>query len=137
MFPNDREDMLQVGRMAVWTCINKYVAGKTKFSTFAYVVIRNKLYDYTQQHKLFSNRETLTLERDIPFIDKGLDLDYLAVLEYMGKQKHKSILYDYYIENYPQREVAEKHGVKQQWVSYVVTSFKEDIIKDLGGLYND
>lgn len=132
MFPQDRDDMLQVGRLAVWKCIETYIPSKTKFTTFVYVVVRNKIYDYAREMKLFVNKETLTLDFEIEFLDKGVDLDYLAVLEFINTYRHKNIISDYFIKDTPQKIIAKKYKCKQQWVSYVITKFKADIKLELG-----
>ena len=132
MFPQDREDMLQVGRMAIWKCIQTYIPGKAKFTTFVYVVVRNKLQDYATEMKLFKNKSVIPLDFEVGLVDKSLDLNYLAVLEYIDGYRHQDIVSDYYIYGMSQKDVAKKRGVKQQWVSYVITRFRKNIKIDLG-----
>lgn len=49
------EDLYQVGCIGLWKAAKRYVPGNTKFSTYAYMLIRNEVYSELQRQSKFAN----------------------------------------------------------------------------------
>lgn len=45
-YKNIREDLLQEGRMAVWKALQTYDSTKSKFSSYAYMLVKRAMLDY-------------------------------------------------------------------------------------------
>jgi DNA-directed RNA polymerase specialized sigma subunit len=75
--------------------------------------------------KLYQN------ERNIPFDEEQYLVDFdpienmAELIHDYAADNHKSILSDYFIEGMTQQEVATKNGVSQQWVSNIISRFRE------------
>jgi RNA polymerase sigma factor (sigma-70 family) len=134
LFSAERDDLLQEGRIAVFRCAKTY-DGRNKFSTYAHAAIRNAIYSYVKKMNLFNNMKFDELTDDINSgeeIVKPLTL-MEELLEKFGKENHKEILQDYFINNKTQTEVAVKFGVSQQWVNTIINTFRKEL-KEVYGI---
>lgn len=125
-FQSFRDDFLQEGRLAIWTALNNFDASRgAKLTTYVNVVVRNYLLNYVRSMKLYEN------ERNIPFDEEQYLVDFDPIenmdelIQDYGADAHRVLLTDYFIEGLTQQEVANKNGVSQQWVSNVVSKFRE------------
>ena len=125
-FYSYRDDFLQEGRMGIWKALTTFDPDKgAKLTTYVNVVVRNFLLNYVRSMKLYQN------ERNIPFDEEQYVVDFdpienmAELIHDYGADNHKSILSDYFIEGMTQQEVANKNGVSQQWVSNIISRFRE------------
>jgi RNA polymerase sigma factor (sigma-70 family) len=125
-FYSYRDDFLQEGRMAIWKALQSYDPDKgAKLTTYVNIVVRNFLLNYVRSMKLYQN------ERNIPFDEEQYLVDFdpienmAELINDYATDNHKSILTDYFIEGLTQQEVATKNGVSQQWVSNIISRFRE------------
>lgn len=125
-FYSYRDDFLQEGRMAIWKALQSYDPDKgAKLTTYVNIVVRNFLLNYVRTMKLYQN------ERNIPFDEEQYLVDFdpienmAELINDYAADNHKSILTDYFVEGLTQQEVAAKNGVSQQWVSNIVSRFRE------------
>lgn len=125
-FYSYRDDFLQEGRMAIWKALQSYDPDKgAKLTTYVNIVVRNFLLNYVRSMKLYQN------ERNIPFDEEQYLVDFdpienmAELINDYAADNHKPILIDYFVEGLTQQEVAAKNGVSQQWVSNIVSRFRE------------
>lgn len=133
-FPNHREDMVQEGRMALLKAIRTFKPEiKVKFSTYAYTLIRNAIYDYTQSMKLYQEYLIYPLFDELIDSRDDFNLDFLAMLKLIEADEQAQVLEDYFIMGMTQTEVAKVHNMKQQQVSVIITEFRQKI-REIYGL---
>jgi RNA polymerase sigma factor (sigma-70 family) len=61
-----RDDLFQIGCIGLCKAASAYKPGKTKFSTYAYILIRNEIFDALEYATLRRNREQATESGALP-----------------------------------------------------------------------
>jgi len=56
------EDLQQIGYLGLMTAVEKYVPGEAKFSTYAYIIIRNRIFSVLEYATVRRRYESLTDE---------------------------------------------------------------------------
>lgn len=125
-FYSYRDDFLQEGRMAIWKALTSFDDSRgAKLTTYVNVVVRNYLLNYVRSMRLYENERNIPFDEDLFLVDfEPIDNMEELINDY-GTDAHKGLLADYFIEGLTQQEVADKNGVSQQWVSNVVSKFRE------------
>lgn len=131
MFPSYRDDFLQEGRIAINKAIKNY-NGKAKLSTYAYVLIRNAIYDYANKMKLHYQYRPLPLNQELISSEREIDLDAAFAIEKMKESEYYEWLRDYYIFEDSQSTIAKTYNTNQQNVSRVIVEFREMMRKEFG-----
>lgn len=129
MFPSYRDDFLQEGRIAIVKAIENY-NGKAKLSTYAYVLIRNAVYDFANKMKLHYQYRPLPLNLELLSSDRTIDLDVAHVINKLQENEYYEWLRDYYILEDSQSAIAKRYKTNQQNVSRVIVEFREMIRKE-------
>ena len=125
-FPTYRDDFLQEGRLAIWTAITNFDDARgAKLTTYVNVVVRNFLLNYVRSMKLYENQRNIPFDEDAYLVDFDPIESITELVNDYGNDAHKAMLMDYFNEGMTQEEVATKHKVSQQWVSNVVSRFRE------------
>lgn len=124
MFPSYRDDLLQEGRQAIWKAIETY-NGKAKLSTYAYVLVRNAVYDYANKMKLHYQYRPLPLNEDLLPSNRSINIEAAFVIEKMKESEYYDWLVDYYIMEDSQSKIAKRYNTNQQNVSRVIVDFRE------------
>jgi len=131
VFPSYRDDFLQEGRMAIQKAIEGYnKKSKVKLSTYAYVLIRNAVYDYANKMKLHYQYKTLPLNENILDNGKEINLEAAYIVEEMRDSPYYEWLRDYFIYEDSQREIAKRYKTNQQNVSRIIVEFREQMKED-------
>jgi RNA polymerase sigma factor (sigma-70 family) len=130
MFPEYRDDFLQEGRMAILKA-NETFNGKVKLSTYAYVLIRNSIYDYANKMKIHYHYRPLPLNEAVVASEKSYNFDAAYVIEQMQQSEYYPYLRDYFIYEDSQADIANRYKTNQQNVSRIVVEFRERIRKEL------
>lgn len=129
MFPSYRDDFLQEGRIAINKAITNY-NGKAKLSTYAYVLIRNAVYDFANKMKLHYQYRPLPLNQEILSSEREIDLDAAFAVQKMKESEYYEWLRDYYIYEDSQSDIAKRYNTNQQNVSRVIVEFREMMRKE-------
>lgn len=129
MFPSYRDDFLQEGRIAINKAITNY-NGKAKLSTYAYVLIRNAVYDFANKMKLHYQYRPLPLNQEILSSEREMDLDAAFAVQKMKESEYYEWLRDYYIMEDSQSDIAKRYNTNQQNVSRVIVEFREMMRKE-------
>lgn len=131
MFPSYRDDLLQEGRQAVWKAIQTFEEGRVKLSTYAYVLVRNAVYDFANKMKLHYQYRTLPLNESL--LDNGKEYNFAAayIVKNMKDSEYYEWLRDYYIFEDSQSEIAKRYNTNQQNVSRIIVEFRERMRKEL------
>lgn len=124
-YPDHREDMIQEGRMAIMKAARTFdPSANVKFSTYAYTLIRNAIYDYAQTMKLYQNIASYPFIDELVADPREFSLDVLALLKLMEEQEEPHILREYFLEGYTQDVIANKYDKKQQAVSVIINMYR-------------
>lgn len=129
MFPSYRDDFLQEGRIAIHKAIKNY-NGKAKLSTYAYVLIRNAVYDFANKMKLHYQYRPLPLNQELISSEREIDLEAAFAIEKMKESEYYEWLRDYYIMEDSQSTIAKRYNTNQQNVSRVIVEFREMMRKE-------
>ena len=136
IFPNERDDLVQEGRLAIYKCALTY-DGRNKFTTYVHNAVRNAIYNYVKRMKLFDNINMVELLPDVYNIsddsdDTAMTKLYEMLMNDLLNDKHSDILHAYFVEEYSQQEIADKMNLSQQWVGTIVNTFKKDMREKYG-----
>lgn len=133
IFPSYREDFLQEGRMAIQKAIETFNdKGKVKLSTYAYVLIRNAVYDYANKMKLHYQYKTLPLNENLVENGRHIDLAAAFIVDEMRDSPYYEWLRDYFIYEDSQSMIAKRYNTNQQNVSRIIVEFRERMKGELG-----
>lgn len=125
-FYSYRDDFLQEGRMAIWKALTSFDDSRgAKLTTYVNVVVRNYLLNYVRSMRLYENERNIPFDEDLFLVDFEPIENMEELINDYGVESHKKMLADYFIEGMTQQEVANANGVSQQWVSNVITKFRE------------
>ena len=125
-FYSYRDDFLQEGRMGIWKALQTYDPDKgAKLTTYVNVVVRNHILNYVRSMKLYENSRNIPFDEELFLVDFEPIENMEELINDYGVENHKKMLADYFIEGMTQQEVANANGVSQQWVSNVITKFRE------------
>lgn len=125
-FHSYRDDFLQEGRLAIWTALTNFDDTRgAKLTTYVNVVVRNFLLNYVRSMKLYENERNIPFDEDAYLVDFDPIENMAELITDYGTEAHRGLLTDYFVEGMTQQEVATKNGVSQQWVSNVVSKFRE------------
>jgi RNA polymerase sigma factor (sigma-70 family) len=117
--------------MAIQKAIEGYnKKSKVKLSTYAYVLIRNAVYDYANKMKLHYQYKTLPLNENILDNGKEINLEAAYIVEEMRDSPYYEWLRDYFIYEDSQREIAKRYKTNQQNVSRIIVEFREQMKED-------
>lgn len=132
IFPSYREDFLQEGRMAIQKAIESFnEGGKVKLSTYAYVLIRNAVYDYANKMKLHYQYKTLPLNENLVENNRQIDLTAAYIVSEMRDSEYYEWLRDYFIYEDSQSTISKRYNTNQQNVSRIIVEFREYMRKEL------
>jgi RNA polymerase sigma factor (sigma-70 family) len=116
----DYDDLFQIGCIGLCKAADTYKPGKVRFSTYAYILIRNEILDALEYATLRRNRESLTAPEEFPgrsepnlFAENMHDLDRLldAAHEKTGGVTAKGIeAIRLLADGYTHREIGERMG---------------------------
>lgn len=121
-----RDDFLQEGRMAIWHALKNFDDSRgAKLTTYVNVVVRNYLLNYVRSMKMYQNERNIPFDEDLFLVDFEPIQNMEELIDDYGTDSHKNILKDYFIEGLTQQETADKNSVSQQWVSTVISKFRE------------
>lgn len=124
-YPNHREDMMQEGRMALMKAARTFDPdANVKFSTYAYTLVRNAIYDYAQTMKLYLDFVSYPFIDDLIPDPREFSIDVLALLKLMEEQEEPHILREYFLEGYTQDVIAQRYDKKQQAVSVIINMYR-------------
>jgi RNA polymerase sigma factor (sigma-70 family) len=128
IFPNDRDDLVQEGRIAVYKCALTYDK-RTKFTTYVHNAVRNSIYNYVKKMKLFDNINMVELDTDTYNNSEETTMTevYENVLTEMLNNQHLDILHAYFVEDYTQQDIADKMNLSQQWIGTIINNFKRSM----------
>ena len=125
-FYSYRDDFLQEGRMGIWKALKTFDPEKgAKLTTYVNVVVRNHILNYVRSMKLYENSRNIPFDEELFLVDFEPIENMEELINDYGVENHKKMLADYFIEGMTQQEVANANGVSQQWVSNVITKFRE------------
>jgi RNA polymerase sigma factor (sigma-70 family) len=137
-FPNFRDDFLQEGRLGILEAYKHFKKdGKASFSTYAHVVVRNRIYTYIRGLRWLKSEVDYEINPDdigLTYNMKPLTL-YDTLLDEINKHEHKETLKLYFIDEYTQEEISKMTGNSQQWVNATASSFKSDMRIKYGKMF--
>lgn len=108
----DREDLVQVGLIAVWKAYKTYKPNKnTKFSTYAYVAARNEILHLLRKQTKYRPERHRLLERDADTYEIEQGVIDRFIKEDLAHEEQTLIRLLY--EGYTQREIAKVLGLTQ------------------------
>jgi RNA polymerase sigma factor (sigma-70 family) len=129
LFPADRDDFLQEGRIAILRCIKTYNR-KEKFATYAHTAVRNALFTYAKRMKLYDIRNYTeindTYHGEDDEVVKSFSMTGYYIEKY-AKPKHVDILNRHFINGETQVSIAKSSGFRQQRVAGIVSRFKKKV----------
>lgn len=141
-----KEDLLQEGRNALWKCLDTYDSEKSKFSTYAIIVIRRAMLYYAKRY--FTDTKDVVPFDEVPFpstedgegivlsetIDDGTHSHFQKT--YMLKNIFTKVysrsnpitkkIVSCYMRNLKQSDIAKATGVNQSYVSRNLRKFQEE-----------
>ena len=129
IFENERDDLVQEGRLAIYKCALTY-DGRSKFTTYVHNAVRNAIYNYVKRMKLFDNINMVEL---LPEVYNNSDDDtaitqlYEMIMNDLLNDSHSDILHAYFIEEFSQQDIADRMKLSQQWVGTLVNNFKKSM----------
>ena len=126
IFPNDRDDMTQEGRMAIYKCCMTF-DNRNKFTTYIHTAIRNAIYNYVKKMRMFDYANMVEVDLDIIPSETDTSDKYDMVMGDLTNHKNSDILRMYFVENYTQQDIADKMNLSQQWVGSLVNNFKKEM----------
>jgi RNA polymerase sigma factor (sigma-70 family) len=125
-FPNERDDLVQEGRLAIYKCALTY-DGRNKFTTYVHNAVRNAIYNYVKRMKLYDNLNVVELLPEV--YNNGDDTSitnlYEMIMNDLLNDKDSDILHAYFVDEYSQQDIADKMNLSQQWVGTLVNTFKK------------
>jgi RNA polymerase sigma factor (sigma-70 family) len=134
-----RDDLLQEGRLGILSVADKWdFNGKAQFPTFAYIVVRNRIFSYLKKLKWLKG------ETDYEFDDEregAVDDDmkpltmYGTLIDEMEKDKDAEVLKAYYIEEMQQSEIARTLKRNTNYISFIINRFKNKMRLRYGTMY--
>lgn len=133
-FPNQRDDFLQEGRLALLHAFNTFDNTRgVQLSTYAYVIVSNSLHRYARNEKLY--RYDLPFEEGYIAVDTDAEEQVIMeeLIALMEEDSNKTILLDYFVRGMTQADAAARNYCTQQRVSQVVNEFRNKVIT----LWND
>jgi len=137
--PSYREDFFQEGRLAVLSVADKWkFDGKAQFASFAYLVVRNRIFNYLKTLRWFKDEVDYEFddEREGSFDEEMKPLTmYGTLLEEMEMDEDKDVLKLHYIEEFEQSEIARKLKKKPAHVYFIINRFKDKMRLEYGTLY--
>lgn len=133
-----KDDLIQEGNIALWKSTSKYDSSKGEFSTFAGVIIKNKMNNYIR--KEINYRKHLVVDFDFGNLEIE-DVKYNSIDEKENvvydvgnvydkiiknlKTEQQKIINDWYVYQNTYK-VAEKNNFSRQYVCKIVNKFKDN-----------
>lgn len=128
-FPNERDDLVQEGRLAIYKCALTF-DGRNKFTTYVHNAVRNAIYNYVKRMKLYDNLNVVELPIDVynnSDDDTAITQLYEMIMNDLLNDKHSDILHAYFVEEFSQQDIADKMNLSQQWVGTIINNFKKEM----------
>jgi RNA polymerase sigma factor (sigma-70 family) len=128
IFINERDDLVQEGRLAIYKCALTY-DNRSKFTTYVHNAVRNSIYNYVKKMKLFDNLNVVEMDEDVYNISDDTTMSelYENVINDLLNSKHSDILHAYFVDEYTQQDIADKLKLSQQWVGTIVNTFRREM----------
>lgn len=134
-----RDDLMQEGRLGILSVADNWnFDGRAQFATFAYIVVRNRIFTYLKKLKWLRGETDYEFddEREGAVDDNMKPLTmYGTLIEEMEKDKDAEVLKSYYIEEMQQSEIARKLKRNTNYISFIINRFKNKMRLKYGTMY--
>jgi len=134
-----RDDLMQEGRLGILSVADNWnFDGRAQFATFAYIVVRNRIFTYLKKLKWLRGETDYEFddEREGAVDDNMKPLTmYATLIEEMEKDKDAEVLKSYYIEEMQQSEIARKLKRNTNYISFIINRFKNKMRLKYGTMY--
>lgn len=135
----DPDDLTSEAYIALWRCTETYDPTKGKFITYAYLSIDNALRDYTRARRsearvftrnnpvslvLFSDidtEETKAIDSIVDDVEVDNSQFLLSIIKKYATSREYNWIIDIYTKDVMQRDIAIKHNITRQAVSFALT----------------
>lgn len=133
IFANERDDLLQEGRLAIYKCALTYDK-RSKFTTYVHNAVRNSIYNYVKKMKLFDNLNVVEMDEGAYNNSDDITMSelYENVMNDLLNSPNTDILHAYFVDEYTQQDIADKMNLSQQWIGTIVNKFREEMYEKYG-----
>ena len=123
-----REDLLQEGRMAVWKALQTYDSTKSKFSGYAYMLVKRAMLDYVTRECRGAIVSYVEVFDTLPTVEDIVmkDLELQEVMEFAEKEGFKEAL-ELMLKGVSQVQIAHELGVSPSFL----TQKKQEFLRKL------
>ena len=143
-----KEDMIQVGRIALYKAIQTYEVGKTEFSTYAVKVIKSKMINFLQNDlykyvskgglKSIHNNEGLDedsekmRDRNMGRMDDDTEVNANELLDFIKKYKDERAYKIVCLlnEGYTYDEIGKIIGLSKQRINQIIVKLRKYLINN-------
>ena len=125
----DEDDLLQIGRIALWKALETYDDQTPCFSTYAYKTIYTDIISYLRTYSAQKRQPVLlpAIEEDFASkVEFNITFDMLDIDE-----EEKSIFKDKYVDRLSNKEISEKYGKSLGQVKYLIGQIKNKLREEL------
>ena len=148
-----KEDMVQVGRMALYKAIQTYEVGRTEFSTYAVRVIKSKMINFLQNdlykyiskggEKAVHNNEGLDedsekmRDRTVGRFDDDTEVNANELLDFIKKYKDERAykIVCLLSEGYTYEEIGDMLDLSKQRINQIITKLRKHLIDNKDKLH--